>query len=148
VADARFIPRPSALWLRRAAVLPAVALVGAVIWLNELAPMRVVDIVGMLCVAGAWLGVVLWSLRRSPPIELDEHGLRLQSGAPGQLVPWAKVTLEREAIDRLDLRAGDRRFTIQPSLYAQPEALRRFVIERAQVGGSGALSPVERSRQT
>jgi hypothetical protein len=109
VEESRFTPRTGALWLRRAAVLPAAALVGMVLWLNDLAPMRMVDLIGMLCVAGTWAGYVLWSLHRSPPIDLDEHGLRVRSGAQSQFVPWTEVSLEQERVNGLDLRAGGRR---------------------------------------
>jgi len=145
VAEARFTPRTSALWLRRATVLPGATLVGMVLWLNALAPMRMVDLIGMLCVAGAWVGLVLWSILHSPPVELYEHGLRIQSA---ELIPWTEVVLEQERVNRLDLRAGSRRLTIQPSLYAQPEALRRFVIHHVQGGVSKALEPDEHRRQT
>ena len=143
-----FSLRTSARWLRRAAVLPGILLVAMALWLNHLAPMRTIDLAGMLFVAATWVGVVCWALLiRSPVVDIEEQGLRFRSGSR-RLVPWAEISLDRERVDALELRMGTRRLVVQPSLYVQPDLMRRFVISRVPVGGTNILSPSEHKRQT
>src|SRR4051812_11124240 len=107
-----FSLRTSARWLRRAAVLPGILLVAMALWLNHLAPMRAIDLAGMLFVAAAWLGGGCWALLiRSPVVDIEEQGLRFRSGGR-RLVPWPEISLDREGVDALELRMGTRRVVV------------------------------------
>jgi hypothetical protein len=110
--------------------------------------MRTVNVVGMLFVAVTWVGFVCWALLiRSPMLDIEEEGLRFRTG-DRRLVPWPEISLDRERVDALELRMGTRRLVVQPSLYVQPDLVRRFVTSHVPVGGANILSPSEYKRQT
>ena len=140
--------RNRALWLRRAAFLPGVALLGMGLWLNELAPMRRLDLVMFWLIAGGWIGLVFWGLLiRSPVIDIEEQGLRFRAGER-RLVPWADVSLLQEKVGILELRVGTSRVALQPSWYMNSDMVRRYVISHVSVGAFNTLSPSERKQQT
>jgi hypothetical protein len=89
-------------------------------------------------------GTGLWGVCfRAPAAVVSDTGLRLRHGFRMVEIAWQDVELEREDVDRLIIRTPLGRKVLQPSLYADPSAVRTFILHRLGPRASPALTPAE-----